>query len=156
MLVSSTQALMLAWQALYSTEPSLQPLFGFLILHGEGYLGVGMGWGERVENSRLGCTPCCAWMGCSRREALWVCSWCPCSVLSCAQPGMDDTHSSVSLSMVFLPFWSRVLSVSAVVSKGQSGSEQSLGAGVGQVASLPSLTVKTPLCTPSVTQDEAP
>lgn len=29
-----------------------------------------------------------------------------------------------------LSFWSRVLSVSAVVSKGQRGSEQGLGAGV--------------------------
>lgn len=69
---------------------------------------------------------------------------------------MDEMPSSVSLSSVFLAFWSRVLSVS-VVSKGQSGAEQGLGANVvsGRL-SVAFDSSRFLSVSPSVTRSEAP
>lgn len=83
---------------------------------------------------------------------------CPASLCSpVPRPGMDEMPSSVSLSTVFLAFWSRVLPVSAVVSTGLSGSEQGSGAGVvsGRL-SVAFDSLKLLFASPSVTQGEAP
>lgn len=88
-----------------------------------------------------------------------VVALCPYPAALCSpvpRPGMDEMPSRVSLSSVFLAFWSRVLSVS-VVSKGQTGSEQGLGArAVSGCLSVAFASSRLLSVSPSVTRSEAP